>query len=92
MVRKYDPLMRNRNQSALWANSWIDRLLTWFFRLCLMLSGLGNFEVDCHILSTSSSSVFANVAKKQSNVGIRRHYNWNDHAITFDKGGWCHMF
>ena len=26
-----------------------------------MLSGLGNFEVDCHILSTSSSSVFANV-------------------------------
>ena len=29
-----------------------------------MLSGLGNFVVDCH------SSVFANVAKKQSNVGI----------------------
>ena len=26
------------DQSALWANSWID---TWFFRLCLMLSGLG---------------------------------------------------
>ena len=48
-----------------------------------MLSGLGNFVVDCHIQSTSSSSVFANVAKKQSNVGIRRHYN----AITFDKGG-----
>ena len=29
--------------------------------------------------------MFANVAKKQSNVGIRRHYNSNDHAITFDK-------
>ena len=29
--------------------------------------------------------MFANVAKKQSNVGIRRHYNLNDHAITFDK-------
>ena len=43
--------------------------------------------VDCHIQSTSSSSVFADVAKKQSNVGIRRHYNGNDHAITFDKGG-----
>ena len=40
-----------------------------------MLSGLGNFVVDCHIKSTSSSSVFANVAKKQSNVWIRRHYN-----------------
>ena len=41
-----------------------------------MLSGLGNFVVDCHIWSTSSSSVFANVAaKKQSN------------AIAFDKGG-----
>ena len=38
-----------------------------------MLSGLGNFVVDCHIYSTSSSSVFANVAKKQNNVGIRRH-------------------
>ena len=38
-----------------------------------MLSGLGNFVVDCHIWSTSSSLVF--VAKKQSNVGIRRHYN-----------------
>ena len=35
-----------RNQSALWANSWID---TWFFWLFLMLSGLGNFVVDCHI-------------------------------------------
>ena len=46
-----------------------------FFRLCLMLSGLGNLVVDCHIKSTSSSSVFANVVKKQSNVGIRRHYN-----------------
>ena len=46
-----------------------------FLGLCLMLSGLGNFVVDCHIWSTSSSSVFANVAKKQSNVGIRRHYN-----------------
>ena len=34
------------NQSALWANSWIDR---WLFGLCLMLSGLGNFVVDCHI-------------------------------------------
>ena len=34
------------NQSALWANSWID---TWIFRLCLMLSGSGNFVVDCHI-------------------------------------------
>ena len=44
-----------------------------FFGLCLMLSGLGNFVVDCHIWSTSSSLVF--VAKKQSNVGIRRHYN-----------------
>ena len=32
--------------------------------LCLVLSGLGNFVVDCHIQSTSSSSVFANVAKK----------------------------
>ena len=31
--------------------------------------------------------MFANVAKKQSNVGIRRHYHCNDHAITFDKGG-----
>ena len=31
--------------------------------------------------------MFANVAKKQSNVGIRRHYNLNDHAITVDKGG-----
>ena len=31
--------------------------------------------------------MFANVAEKQGNVGIRRHYNWNDHAITFDKGG-----
>ena len=40
-----------------------------------MLSGSGNFVVDCHIYSTSSSSVFANVAKKQSNIGIRRHYN-----------------
>ena len=40
-----------------------------------MLSGLGNLLVDCHIQSTSSSSVFANVAKKQSNVGIRRNYN-----------------
>ena len=39
-----------------------------------MLSGLGNFVVDCRIWSTSSSSVFANEAKKQSNVGIR-HYN-----------------
>ena len=29
--------------------------------------------------------MFPNVAEKQSNVGIRRHYNWNDHAITFDK-------
>ena len=38
-----------------------------------MLSGSGNFVVDCHIYSTSSSSVFANVAKKQSNIGIRRH-------------------
>ena len=46
-----------------------------FLGLCSMLSGLGNFVVDCHIWSTSSSSVFANVAKKQSNVGIRRHYN-----------------
>ena len=46
-----------------------------FFGLCLMLAGLGNFVVDCHIQSTSSSSVFADVAKKQSNVGIRRHYN-----------------
>ena len=34
------------NHSALWANSWID---TWFFGLCLMLSGLGNFVVDCRI-------------------------------------------
>ena len=34
------------NQSALWANSSID---TWFFGLCLMLSGLGNFVVDCRI-------------------------------------------
>ena len=40
-----------------------------------MLSALGNFVVDCHIQSTSSRSVFANVAKKQSNVGITRHYN-----------------
>ena len=39
-----------------------------------MSSGLGNFVVDCHIQTTSSSSVFANVAKKQSGVGIRRHY------------------
>ena len=40
-----------------------------------MLSGLGNFVVDCHLKSTSSSSLFTNVAKKQSNVGIIRHYN-----------------
>ena len=40
-----------------------------------MLFGLGNFVVDCDIYSTSSSSVLANVAKKQNNVGIRRHYN-----------------
>ena len=41
-----------------------------------MLSGLGNFVVNCHIKSTSSSSVFANVAtKKQSNTGMRRHHN-----------------
>ena len=40
-----------------------------------MLPGSGNFVVDCRIYSTSSSLVFANVAKKQSNVGIRRHYN-----------------
>ena len=40
-----------------------------------MLSGLENFVVDCHVYSTSSSSVFANIGKKQSNVGIRRHYN-----------------
>ena len=40
-----------------------------------MLPGLGNFVVDCHIKSTSSSSVFANVAKKQSKVEMRRHYN-----------------
>ena len=46
-----------------------------FFGLCLMLSGLENFVVDCHVYSTSSSSVFANIGKKQSNVGIRRHYN-----------------
>ena len=52
-----------------------------------MLSGLENFVVDCHIWTTSSSSVFANVAKKQSNVGIRRLYKSNDHAIVFDKGG-----
>ena len=57
------------------------------FGLCLMLSGLGNFVVDCRILSTSSSSVFAYVARKQSNIRIRRHCNRNDHAITFDKGG-----
>ena len=31
--------------------------------------------------------MFANVAKKQSNVGIRRHYNGIVHAVTFDKGG-----
>ena len=37
------------NQSALWANSWIDRWLIWFFGLCLIFSGLGNFLVDCHI-------------------------------------------
>ena len=37
------------HQSALWANSWIDRRPTWFFGLCLMLSGLRNFVVDCHI-------------------------------------------
>ena len=40
------PTQHFSNQSALWANSWID---TWFFRLCLMLSGLGNFVIDCHI-------------------------------------------
>ena len=33
-------LTNQSNQSALWANSWIDN---WFFRLCLMLSGLGNW-------------------------------------------------
>ena len=41
-----------------------------------MLSGLGNFVVDYNIYSTSSSSVFTNnVAKKQSNIRIKRHYN-----------------
>ena len=35
-----------------------------------MLSGLGNFVVDCHIQSTSSSTVFANVANKQSNKNV----------------------
>ena len=35
-----------QNQSALWANLWID---TWFFGLRLILSGLGNFVVDCLI-------------------------------------------
>ena len=42
-------LFTSLNQSALWANSWIDRWLTWFFGLCLKLSGLGNFVVYCHI-------------------------------------------
>ena len=37
-----------------------------------MLSGLGNFVVDCHIQSTSSSSVFANVAKKKSPHKVRK--------------------
>ena len=40
---------KEQNQSALWANSWIDKWLTWYFGLCLMLSSLGNFVVDCHI-------------------------------------------
>ena len=31
--------------------------------------------------------MFANVAKKQNNVGMRRHYNGNNNAIAFDKGG-----
>ena len=29
-----------------------------------MLSGIGNFVFDCHIKSTSNSSVFANVRNK----------------------------
>ena len=44
-------------------------------RLCTQAGNLGNFVVDCLIQSTSSRSAFANVAKKQSNVWIRRHYN-----------------
>jgi len=37
--------------------------------------------------------VFANnVPKKQSKISIRRHCNWNDHDITFDKGGRGHVF
>ena len=81
-------LLRQRSKCS------VSKLVNWhnfFFGLCLMLSGLGNFVVDCHIWSTSSSSVFAYVAKKQSNVRIRRHYNWNDHAIVFGKVGWCHV-
>ena len=31
--------------------------------------GLGNFVVDCHIQSTSISSMFADVAKTQSKLG-----------------------
>ena len=58
-----------------------------------MLSGLGNFMVDFHIQSSSSSSVFANkVPKKQSAIWIRRHYDSKDHAVVFDKGGRCHVF
>ena len=53
-----------------------------------MLSGLGNFVVDCPIYSTSRNSVFANnVPKKQSNIRIRKYYKRNDLATLFVKSG-----
>ena len=39
-----------------------------FFGLHLITSGVKNFVVDFHIWSTSSSSVFAWIQKKQSNI------------------------
>ena len=66
--------------------NWRDELNYFLDRF--MLFGLGNFGVDCPILSTSSSSVFTNnVPKKQSNTRIRKYYKRNDLAISFDKSG-----
>ena len=48
-IKINESLKRSVDQSALWANSWIDTWITWFLGLCLMLSGLGNFVIDCHI-------------------------------------------
>ena len=57
-----------------------------YFLDCFILSGLGNFVVNCPIKSTRSSSVFANnVPKKQSKSRIRRCYKRNNLGISFDK-------